>query len=140
MALKDEAWRHDPSRYPFRTILQTRYGDQDSNAHLNNVAIARLFEETRLRFHTGLRSSGPGIDPGGVMIAHIAIDYVAEGGYPEDVEAAVGVAGLGARSYRLAMGLFQGGETMALAECVMVHRSGLQDAVRAALAAREIAR
>ncbi|WP_448580419.1 acyl-CoA thioesterase, partial [Thermaurantiacus sp.] len=122
MALKDEAWRHAIAGYPFRATLQTRYGDMDSNAHLNNVAIARLFEESRLRFHMDVRRDALAVDPGGVMIAHIAIDYVAEGHYPADVLAAVGVVRLGTRSYALAMALFQDARAIALAECVMVHR------------------
>jgi acyl-CoA thioester hydrolase len=70
------------------------------------------------------------------MIAHIAIDYVAEGHYPADVLATVGVASVGTRSYRLAMALFQDARAMALAECVMVHRNGMPDELREALATR----
>lgn len=140
MALKDEAWRHVAAAYPFRTPLQSRYGDMDSNAHLNNVAIARLFEESRLRFHMDVRHTALDADPRGVMIAHIAIDYVAEGQYPADVLAAVGVARVGTRSYALAMALFQEERTMALAECVMVHRAGMAPALRAALELRAVQR
>ncbi len=139
MGLKDEAWRREPASYPFCAALQTRYGDMDANAHLNNVAIARLFEEARLRFHMAARAAASAIDPSGVMIAHIAIDYLAEGSYPGDVEAGVGVETLGNRSYRLAIGLFQGGRAMAVASCVMVHRDGMPEEMRAALAARAIA-
>lgn len=136
MALKDETWRHAPAAYPFHATLQSRYGDMDSNAHLNNVAIARLFEESRLRFHMAVRRQVLNVDPRGVMIAHIAIDYVAEGHYPADVLGGVGVARVGTRSYALAMALFQQDRAMALAECVMVHRNGLPPEVREALAAR----
>ncbi|WP_448585357.1 acyl-CoA thioesterase [Thermaurantiacus sp.] len=133
MALRDEPWRREPDRYPFRATLQTRYGDQDTNAHLNNVAIARLFEEARLRFHARLRASGAAVDPGGVMIAHLSIDYVAQGHYPGDVEARVGVAATGTRSYRLAAILLQQERAFALAECVMVHRDRLGRETRAQL-------
>jgi acyl-CoA thioester hydrolase len=136
MALKDEAWRHDPERYAAHITLPVRYGDMDANAHLNNVAIARLFEEARLRFHAFLRARGAGVDPGGVLLAHVEIDYVAEGGYPDDVEAGVAVLRVGARSYRLGIGLFQAGTTIALADCVMVHRgTAVSDALRTALEA-----
>ncbi|MFN3288605.1 MAG: acyl-CoA thioesterase, partial [Sphingomonadaceae bacterium] len=135
MGLKDEGWRCEPASYPFRARLQTRYGDMDANAHLNNVAIARLFEEARLRFHMAVRAEASAIDPSGVMIAHIAIDYLAEGSYPAEVEAGVGVEAIGTRSYRLAIGLFQEGRAMALATCVMVHRDGIGEAMRAALGA-----
>ncbi len=134
MALKDEGWRHDPASYPARIPLPVRYGDMDANAHLNNVAIAQLFEEARLRFHAILRARGAGVDPGGVLLAHVEIDYVAEGRYPEDVEAGVAVVHIGRRSYRLGIGLFQLGRTLALADCVMVHRGRtIEPGLRAAL-------
>jgi len=136
VALKDEPWRHDLAAYPVQLRLQTRYGDMDTNAHLNNVAIARLFEESRLRFHADLGRGGVAIDPGGLMIAHIGIDYVAEGRYPADIEAGVGVAGVGTRSFRLAIGLFQQARPIALAECVMVLRSAPSEALRRALEER----
>ncbi len=136
MALKDEAWRHDPARYPFRVALPVRYGDLDTNCHLNNVAIARLFEETRLRFHAVLRARGAAVDPGGVLLAHVAIDYVAEGSYPQDVEAAAAVLAVGRRSWRLGLGLFQAGRLLAVADCVMVSRAAdVGPALRPALEA-----
>lgn len=120
MGLKDESWRRDIAAYPVRLTIPTRYGDMDSNAHLNNVAIARLFEESRVRFHYAMRAKGGEVSPGGVMIAHVSIDYIGEGEYPADVESGVGVVALGGSSYRLAIGLFQHGRAFALADSVMV--------------------
>ena len=140
MSLKAEAWRLDPAAYPIRLTIPTRYGDMESNAHLNNVAIARLFEETRVRFHYEIRAEGGDVSPGGVMIVHVSIDYLGEGEYPADVSSGVGVVALGRSSYRLAIGLFQHGRAIALAESVMVSiaedRSGgapIPDALRALL-------
>ena len=112
MGLKDEAWRLDAAAYRLRETIQTRYGDMDANAHLNNVAIARLFEETRVRTLSRLRrapaddapSSG---DPSSMMIVHVSIDYLAEGQYPDDVDAALTVTEIGRSSFRLGLGLFQ---------------------------------
>lgn len=130
-------WRRDVAAYPFSVTLQSRYGDMDANAHLNNVAIARLFEEARLRFHMGLRAETARIEPGAVMIAHVAIDYLAEGTYPADVLACVGVSKVGRRSYGLAIGLFQEARAFAIADCVMVHRGEeISGDLRAALMAR----
>jgi len=121
MGLKDEAWRLSLERYPLRLTLQTRYGDMDANAHLNNVAIARLVEEARVRFHYAVKVRVASTDPSGIMIVHAAIDYLGEGAYPGDVEAGVAVAGIGGSSYRLAIGLFQNGKAFALADSVMVN-------------------
>lgn len=121
MGLKDELWRRDPASYPLRLTIPTRYGDMDSNAHLNNVAIARLVEESRVRFHWAMVGDGAQLSPGGVMIAHVAIDYLGEGEYPADVESGVGIVAVGGSSYRFAIGLFQHGRAFALAESVMVN-------------------
>lgn len=130
-ALKDEAWRLDPARYAVRETLQTRYGDMDANRHLNNVAVAQLVEEARVRFHRhlfGESESGAALDRRAIIIAHVAIDYLAEGRYGADVETGVAVVMVGRRSYRLGIGLFQDGAVMALAESVMVVREGGADA------------
>jgi len=140
--LKGEAWRLSLEAYPLRLTLQTRYGDMDANAHLNNVAIARLVEESRVRFHYALKARVASTDPSGIMIVHAAIDYLGEGAYPGDVEAGVAVASIGGSSYRLATGLFQQGKAFALADSVMVNltddRSGsapVSPALRARLEA-----
>jgi acyl-CoA thioester hydrolase len=121
MGLKDEAWRLDPAAYPRRIRLETRYGDMDANAHLNNVAIARLFEETRVRTLSGLRERPAAGDPSSMMIVHVGIDYLAEGRYPEAVEACLAVSAIGRSSFRLALALFQGGRAIAVADCAMVN-------------------
>lgn len=137
MALKDDAWRLDPTAYAVRQCLQTRYGDMDANRHLNNVAIARLLEEARVRFHGalfGAVEAGPALGERAIMIAHLSIDYLAEGRYGADVETGVAVVAVGRTSYRLGIGLFQDGRAMALADSVMVVRGGGDDATSATLA------
>ena len=46
----------DPQRrilanYPFQIEVATRFQDLDTLKHINNVAIAGLYEESRLQFH-----------------------------------------------------------------------------------------
>lgn len=120
MALKDEAWRHRLANYPIRFGIETRYSDMDANAHLNNVRIAGLLEEARVRFHHRVREEGGEVSPGGIMVAHISIDYLAEGKYPEAVEAGVAILQAGNSSYRMALSLFQQDRAFVLADCVMV--------------------
>lgn len=120
-ALKAEAWRLDPASYKVRRALEPRYGDMDANSHLNNVAIARLFEETRVRMLSSLRDPPVRGDPSSMMIAHVGIDYLAEGHYPEVIEACLAVSTIGRSSFRLALALFQGGAPFALADCAMVN-------------------
>jgi acyl-CoA thioester hydrolase len=121
-ALKDEAWRLAPAAYPRHLTLHPRYGDMDVNAHLNNVAIARLFEETRVQTLSALRGQPVGSgDPSSMMIVHLGIDYLAEGTYPDPIDAGLAVTGIGGTSFRLGLALFQGGRAIALADCAMVH-------------------
>ncbi|MGQ5700728.1 acyl-CoA thioesterase [Sandaracinobacteroides sp. A072] len=135
MALKSEAWRLDAASYPLRSTLPTRYGDMDANAHLNNVAIARLIEEARVRFHWHAREKLPDGFHVRVMVGHVAIDYLREGHYPQDVEAALACVAIGTRSYRLAIGLFQKGEAFALSDSVLVSpQDPLDDSFKAFLA------
>jgi acyl-CoA thioester hydrolase len=140
MGLKDEGWRLDAAAYRQRETIQTRYGDMDANAHLNNVAIARLFEETRVRMLSRLRRNSEGGDPSSMMIVHVSIDYLAEGQYPDDVEAALAVTDIGRSSFRLGLALFQQGRAIAIADCAMVNLSNRRPApigedLRAALEA-----
>ncbi len=119
--MRSNPLRHDPASYPWHLTLETRFGDMDPNRHLNNVAIARLFEETRVRFHAALRAAADVGRPH-FLVANVAIDYVAEGLYPDSAELGLGIASIGTSSYRVAIGLFQAGKTIALCETVLVYR------------------
>ncbi|WP_017667282.1 acyl-CoA thioesterase [Sandarakinorhabdus sp. AAP62] len=125
--MKDDPRRRQPDAYPDRLRLETRFGDMDVNGHLNNVAFARLFEETRVRF---LRF-GPGAPPpdktrSHVVVAHVAIDYLAEGDYPAPVTVTLAISRIGSSSFTVAMAAFQDGadgpHCIALCDSILVHR------------------
>lgn len=118
--------RHDPQRllaatYPARIELPTRFGDMDANFHLNNVAIAQLFEEARVQFNSG-SAKLLGARPR-VMVAHVGIDYLAEGHYPGLVALHLGIAHIGTSSFKMAMAAFQSDRCFALCDSVLVVRS-----------------
>lgn len=110
--------RRELDRYPFSLHLATRWGDQDTLGHLNNVAIGGFYEEGRSAF---LRDLGArdGISFGGV-IAAMNIDYLELGFYPAAVRIGVGVASVGRSSIRFAQVLLQEGRCLGVAEAVMV--------------------
>lgn len=133
--------KHDPNRrladaYPASLTLETRFADMDVNGHLNNVAFARLFEETRVRFnranfsHAGLAAPQGTLAPGekrsSFVVAHVAIDYLAEGNYPAPVTVGYAIARIGSSSFTVAMAAFQDGpkgfDCIALCDSVLVHR------------------
>lgn len=118
--MKADAHRHLPASYPWRHEQQTRFADMDVNGHLNNVAIARFFEEGRVRFNWDTKLALGGERPR-FMVAHVAIDYVAEGEYPEGVTIGYGIVSEGNSSFRIGMALFQAGRCIAISDAVLVH-------------------
>lgn len=143
MPLADDPRRLVPDAYPVALTLDTRFGDMDRNRHLNNVALARLYEEARVRFNMMLRAGAA--DPSRVsfLVAHVAIDYLAEGHYPDPAEMRLAVVGIGRSSYRLGQAIFQRGHCIGLADTVLVHRgeegpAPLPDAWRGRLEAHSL--
>jgi acyl-CoA thioester hydrolase len=119
--------RGDPRRralaaYPFNIDMVPRFGDMDANRHLNNVAIARFYEEARVRFHWHVRDTHPAAGRFRVLVAHVAIDYMGEGHWPDPLKVGVGIVELGGSSYRLGLGLFQADDCLGLCDSVLVHR------------------
>ena len=124
--MRGDAHRLIPETYPTRLDLPTRFGDMDANGHLNNVAIAQLFEEARVQFNTGTAKLFDGPNPHLIrprfMVAHVGIDYLAEGHYPAPVALMLGVAHIGSSSFRMAMAAFQDTRCIALSDAVLVVR------------------
>ncbi len=118
--------RHDPRRtdasaYPWSVVVETRFGDMDVNFHLNNVAVAGLYEEARVRFNWHIRDSFAVGRPR-FLVARVEIDYLGEGEYRVPTSMGVAVVATGTSSWRVAMGLFQPGGCIGLCDTVMVHR------------------
>ncbi len=120
--------RNDPGRralaaYPFAATLEMRYGDMDVWRHLNNVAAARFYEEGRIRFMDDLRRREPDYARlrFRLIVAHAAIDYLAEGHYPHPITVAVGILSLGNSSYRVGEALFQQDRCIGLCDVVLTH-------------------
>ena len=119
--MRTDLRRHDLASYAWHIELAVRFGDMDPNRHLNNVAVARLFEEARVRFHATLRAENE-IGRPRFLVANVSIDYIAEGLYPDPARIGLGIAAIGTKSYRVALGLFQQGRTIALCDTALVYR------------------
>ena len=120
--MKSDPRRLDLAAYPWRQDMETRFADMDVNRHINNVAFSRFFEETRIRFNWNLIEKGPPMDRPHYLVAHVAIDFLGEGRYPEPVTMTYAVGSIGRTSFRCAMGMFQFGACIALCDSVLVHR------------------
>ena len=105
--------------YPIWASDTARYGDTDSNGHLNNAAYATFLETGRITFLADPRDSL--VPPGhGLAIVRLTLDFRAEMHWGGQVEIGTAVLGVGRSSFRLAQAVFQDGLCTATAECVMV--------------------
>lgn len=110
------------AHYPFQCPLQTRFGDQDVNHHINNVAMAGLFEEGRIRFNAMLDMQGQ-MPEGQTVVAALNIAFLADTYYPGEVIMGVGVAKVGRTSWTLVEGAFQDGRCVGVCEAILVRRA-----------------
>ena len=109
----------DPARYPFHCAIATRFGDLDPNLHLNNVALAGILEDGRVRFN---RASGfhQAMAQMTTMVASFAVEYLGQAYYPQPLDVHVAVAGIGRTSYVLQQLLRQEDRIVSFAQSVMV--------------------
>lgn len=119
--MRGDPRRRDRAAYPWAIEVATRFGDLDFNAHLNNVAIAQLYEEGRVRFNHHLREAYALGRPR-FLVARVEIDYLGEARYPAPVTLAAASLAVGRTSWRIGLGLFQDGLCVGTCDTVMVHR------------------
>ena len=109
----------NPAAYPWSCTIETRFGDLDMNRHVNNVSLASLLEDARVRFLADSRLDLATADIDG-MVVHFAIDYLAQTHYPEPLEIHVGASDLGRSTYHQVQLVRQGGHNVAFARSVLV--------------------
>lgn len=112
--------RAERHRYPLWQEFTTRFGDLDPLGHVNNVAIAQLYEESRVWFgRMVMERAGAGLHR--LVLAAVSVHYLAETQYPEPVDIGIGVTRIGSSSYSLAQALYQRGRCVGLADATLVH-------------------
>lgn len=117
---KPESWRLIPASYPFSAATQTRFGDMDFLGHLNNVAYAALFENGRVRFNRSLEERKLRAKGERWLVASVAINYLREGHFPDDVEIASGIGRIGSSSWVIEQAAFQNGVCIATCDTTIV--------------------
>ena len=96
-----------------------RYGDLDTNAHLNNVAVHQFFESARVAYMRGLF---PDIDPMGraggfgMIFAETHVRFASPGFYEEDLRVDVRPEELRRSSVRIAFQMVCEGDGRLIAE------------------------
>jgi acyl-CoA thioester hydrolase len=53
---RPESWQLNPDSYPFSHLTETRFADMDLLGHINNVAMAGLFEHGRGMFNHSIEA------------------------------------------------------------------------------------
>jgi acyl-CoA thioester hydrolase len=139
---RPDAWRARLAAYPFRSDIATRWADLDPLRHINNVAMAGLFEEGRGRFNRDL-DLPRGAKDIRWLIAAVSLNYVSEAHFPQDVTVASGIGHIGARSWTILSGAFQDDRWVAACDTVIVYTdangpAALPDDLRARLETRRV--
>jgi len=109
------------SAYPMQMPIETRFGDLDVLHHVNNVAMASLFQEARVRSYHQIRAQVPEWT-GGIVVASLSIAYLREALYPAAMTSGFAILEAGRTSFKVAQALFQDGACVSTADVVQVYR------------------
>lgn len=112
-------WQLLRETYPYSVDVPPRYADLDVMGHINNVAIASLFETGRINFHRQLQAH-PREQGVRWLVAAVSINYLDEMHMPHPVTIASGLRRIGNTSWTILSAAFQEGECHATCETVMV--------------------
>jgi acyl-CoA thioester hydrolase len=108
-----------PADYPFRVSEVVRFGDLDSQGHVNQAVYSTYFESGRVAMFRD-KDLGIGVADIGFVVARIEIDYLHELHWPNDIEVGTGVAEIGRSSFTMAQAIFRGETCIAFARVTLV--------------------
>jgi acyl-CoA thioester hydrolase len=116
----------EPSRlvrenYPFRYDVRTRFGDLDTNRHVNNVALAGWYLDGLAELHTDVLGYPVGGPLDGLEPSSLHVEYLAEVRFPGIYQLRVGLVDIDDTQARYACGLFDGRRCIGLADAVGAH-------------------
>ncbi|GAA3677269.1 thioesterase family protein [Arthrobacter ginkgonis] len=83
-----------------------RWSDQDANGHLNNARIVTIMEEARVRWTRAQPEFAS--FRGGVVVASLNVDYLAQADYLPEMVVAVGIERVGTKSFTVRHVGYQG--------------------------------
>src|SRR5262245_40260201 len=105
--------------FPEKVQIPIRFDDLDVQGHVNNVAVAVLFQEARGRFNKAHVAAW--LKNGrGLVVGSLFIDFAGSMFYPDPVEIRTGVLEVGTESYVLGQVARQEDRVAAFAEATMV--------------------
>ncbi len=102
--------------YPFRVDVRTRFGDLDTNRHVNNVSLATWYLDGLAELHLDVLGYPMGGPLDGLAPSSLGVQYLAEVHYPGIYQLRMGVLDIDDDVVRYACGLFDGPRCVGLAE------------------------
>lgn len=116
--------RLDAANYSHHVSVETRFQDLDPLGHINNVALAGIFENGRVRFNRELQASRMNRASGDRwLVARVEINYLAEAHFPEPVIITNAIGHIGNRSWQILSAAWQGGKVVGLCDSSLVLQS-----------------
>ena len=105
--------------YPFRLDVRTRFGDLDTNRHVNNVRLATWYLDGLAELHLDVLGYPVGGPLDGLAPSSLSVQYLGEVHYPGIYQLRVAVLDIGDDDIvRYVCGLFDGPKCVGLAEAV----------------------
>ncbi|WP_319436137.1 acyl-CoA thioesterase [Mycobacterium sp. RTGN5] len=108
--------------YPVIDAIQARYGDMDSNAHLNNLALESLHENARATMNRSLFTDIYDVTTRRLRLvtSQNAVHFLAEVHWPATIQTGAGVGRIGRTSFVASTGLFVDGNCVGVCDTVLV--------------------
>ncbi|MDR1788578.1 MAG: acyl-CoA thioesterase [Treponema sp.] len=106
----------------WKTIIHPRFGDTDALRHINNVPLARWFEEARNVIFE-MADVGAEINPETfpLIMAHTDYDFVSEMLFGHEIEVRSGISRIGTKSFTVYQEAWQRGALRAKGHAIIVH-------------------
>ncbi len=105
----------------FSTEVQVRVSDLNYGNHLGHDALVSILHESRARFLHSLGMAELDVDGLAMMVVDLAVRYLAEAFYGEELQIDIGAGDIGSRSCELLYQvLSSSGDTVALAKTGLV--------------------
>lgn len=136
--MKPPAWRQDRAVYPFSCAIQTRYTDEDSLGHINNISVAAYYDEARSKFSRHVFARVNSGEMSRIVTADSRVTYLAEVFHKESVEVCTGILRIGTASYEIGQAMYQDGRCVGICTTIFVQAtpagsSPLSESLKAAL-------
>lgn len=116
--------RLDLAQYPHQVSVETRFQDLDPLGHINNVAMAGIFENGRVRFNREiLRAEDQRIRGDRWLVARVEVNYLAEAHFPDAIIIGNAIGQIGNRSWQILSVAFQNDKPVGLCDTTLVYQS-----------------